>query len=45
MTFLRLLNIARTHQNPEVRKEAIRQLAESDDPRAVEFFREVLGKK
>jgi HEAT repeat protein len=40
-----LLKVARTHPNPEVRKEAIRQLAESADPRAVEFFREVLTKK
>ena len=37
-----LLNIARTHQNPEVRKEAIRRLGESDVPRAVEYFREIL---
>ncbi|HEV3471184.1 MAG TPA: HEAT repeat domain-containing protein [Pyrinomonadaceae bacterium] len=40
-----LLKVARTHPDPEVRKEAIRQLADSADPRAVEFFREVLGKK
>ncbi|HWS54612.1 MAG TPA: HEAT repeat domain-containing protein [Pyrinomonadaceae bacterium] len=40
-----LLKVARTHPNPEVRKEAIQQLADSADPRAVEFFREVLTKK
>ena len=40
-----LLNAARTHSNPEVRKEAIRRLGESGDPRAVEFFRELLTKK
>jgi HEAT repeat protein len=40
-----LLKVARTHPNPEVRKEAIQQLADSADPRAVEFFREVLTRK
>ncbi|MDQ3805029.1 MAG: HEAT repeat domain-containing protein [Acidobacteriota bacterium] len=40
-----LLKVARTHPNPEVRKEAIRQLADSADPRAVEFFRELLTRK
>jgi len=40
-----LLNVARTHPNPEVRKEAIRRLGESADPRAVEFFRELLKDK
>ena len=39
-----LIKIARTHQNPMVRKQAIRSLGESGDPRAVEFFREVLTK-
>ena len=40
-----LLNVARTHANPEVRKEAIRRLGESGDPRAVEFFRELIRSK
>jgi HEAT repeat protein len=40
-----LIRIARTHANPQVRKQAIRLLGESGDPRAVEFFREVLTTK
>ena len=39
-----LIKIARTHPNQMVRKQAIRSLGESGDPRAVEFFREVLSK-
>lgn len=39
-----LIKIARTHANQLVRKQAIRALGESGDPRAVEFFREVLAK-
>jgi HEAT repeat protein len=39
-----LIKIARTHQNSEVRKMAIHWLGESGDPRAIEFFREVLSK-
>jgi HEAT repeat protein len=39
-----LIKIARTHPNSEVRKMAIHWLGESGDPRAVEFFREVLSK-
>jgi HEAT repeat protein len=39
-----LIKIARSHQNQMVRKQAIRSLGESGDPRAVEFFREVLSK-
>jgi HEAT repeat protein len=39
-----LIRIAKTHLNPAVRKQAIRSLGESGDPRAVEFFREVLAK-
>lgn len=39
-----LIKIARTHPNQQVRKQAIRSLGESGDPRAVEFFREVLTK-
>lgn len=39
-----LIKIARTHANQLVRKQAIRLLGESGDPRAVEFFREVLAK-
>jgi len=39
-----LIKIARSHPNQQVRKQAIRALGESGDPRAVEFFREVLSK-
>src|SRR5215204_129188 len=39
-----LIKIAKTHPNQLVRKQAIRALGESGDPRAVEFFREVLSK-
>jgi len=38
-----LIKIARTHANPQIRKQAIRSLGESGDPRAVEYFREVLS--
>jgi HEAT repeat protein len=39
-----LIKIARTHPNSEVRRMAIHWLGESGDPRAVEFFKEVLTK-
>jgi HEAT repeat protein len=39
-----LIQIAKTHPNQLVRKQAIRSLGESGDPRAVDFFREVLSK-
>jgi HEAT repeat protein len=39
-----LMKIARTHANQMVRKQAIRALSESGDPRTVEFFRELLAK-
>lgn len=39
-----LIKIARTHPNQLVRRQAIRSLGDSGDPRAVEFFREVLTK-
>src|SRR6201988_979807 len=40
-----LIKIAKSHQNQAVRKQAIRSLGETGDPRAVEFFREVLTKE
>lgn len=40
-----LIKIAKTHANQQVRKQAIRALGESGDPRAVEFFREVLARE
>jgi HEAT repeat protein len=39
-----LIKIARMHPNQLVRKQAIRSLGESGDPRAIDFFREVLSK-
>jgi HEAT repeat protein len=39
-----LIKIARTHPNQQVRKQAVRSLGESGDPRAIDFFREVLTK-
>jgi HEAT repeat protein len=39
-----LIKIARTHPNQLVRKQAIRSLGESGDPRAIDFFKEVLSK-
>ena len=39
-----LIKIARSHPNQAVRKQAIRSLGETGDPRAIEFFREVLAK-
>jgi len=37
-----LINVARTHANPAVRKQAMFWLGQSKDPRAIEFFAEVL---
>lgn len=39
-----LIKIAKTHPNQLVRKQAIRSLGESGDPRAIDYFREVLSK-
>jgi hypothetical protein len=36
--------VAKTNQNPAVRKQAIFWLGQSKDPRALDFFAEVLGK-
>jgi hypothetical protein len=38
----RLLELARTHKDSEVRRQAMLALGESRDPRAVEFFAQVL---
>jgi HEAT repeat protein len=40
-----LIKIARSHPNQLVRKQAIRSLGETGDPRAIDFFREVLSNK
>jgi hypothetical protein len=37
-----LVNVARTHSNPAVRKQAMFWLGQSKDPRALEFFAEIL---
>ncbi|MDQ1523157.1 MAG: hypothetical protein QOE47_1081 [Pyrinomonadaceae bacterium] len=37
-----LIKIARTHPNQQVRRRAINVLGESGDPRALEFFKDVL---
>jgi hypothetical protein len=37
-----LLQVARTHSNPAVKKQAIFWLGQSRDPRALEFFAEIL---
>jgi HEAT repeat protein len=39
-----LIKVARTNTNPEVRKQAMFWLGQSNDPRATDFFAEVLGK-
>ncbi|HEV3063067.1 MAG TPA: HEAT repeat domain-containing protein [Vicinamibacterales bacterium] len=41
----RLIDVARTNRNPEVRKQAFFWLGQSKDPRAVQFFEEILLKK
>jgi hypothetical protein len=37
-----LIEIARTHRNPDVRREAFFWLGEAEDPRALAFFEEIL---
>jgi HEAT repeat protein len=37
-----LINVARTHTNPAVKKQAMFWLGQSKDPRAVDFFAEIL---
>jgi HEAT repeat protein len=39
-----LINIARTHSKPEIRRQAFVQLGRTNDPAAVEFLRSVLTK-
>jgi hypothetical protein len=39
-----LIQVARTNANPEVRKQAMFWLGQSKDPRAVQFFEEILTK-
>lgn len=37
-----LIDVARRHTNPVVRKQAMFWLGQSKDPRALEFFAEIL---
>jgi HEAT repeat protein len=39
-----LINVAKTNQNPAVRKQAMFWLGQSKDPRALDFFAEILSK-
>ena len=39
-----LVRVARTHPDPAIRKKAIFWLGQSDDPRAIALFEELLGK-
>jgi HEAT repeat protein len=39
-----LIDLARRHKNPVVREQAFFWLGESEDPRALAFFEEVLGR-
>jgi hypothetical protein len=41
----KLIEVARTNKNPEVRKQAFFWLGQSHDPRAIQFFEDVLLKK
>ena len=38
----KLIHVARTNRNKEVRKDAMFWLGQSNDPRALAFFEEVL---
>ena len=40
----RLIEVAQTNRNPEVRKQAMFWLGQSNDPRALQFFEQVLTK-
>jgi hypothetical protein len=40
----KLIDLARKHRNPEVRRQAMFWLGQSNDPRALKFFEEVLGR-
>ena len=37
-----LIRIARTHRHPELRKQALFWLGQSEDPRALSLFEEIL---
>ena len=39
-----LINVAKTNKNPVVRKEAVRWLGMSNDPRALDYLEQILTK-
>ena len=41
----KLIEVARSNRNPEVRKQAMFWLGQSNDSRAVKFFEDILLKK
>jgi len=41
----KLIEVARSHRSPEVRKQAMFWLGQSHDPRAIQFFEDILLKK
>jgi len=41
----KLIEVARTNRNPQVRKQAMFWLGQSNDPRALKFFEDILLKK
>ena len=40
----KLIEVAQTNRNPEVRKQAMFWLGQSNDPRALQFFEQILLK-
>ena len=40
----KLIEVAKTNHNPEVRKQAMFWLGQSNDPRALDFFEQVLSR-
>jgi hypothetical protein len=40
----KLIEVAKTNRNREVRKQAMFWLGQSNDPRALEFFEQVLSR-
>jgi hypothetical protein len=40
----KLIEVAKTNRNREVRKQAMFWLGQSNDPRALQFFEEVLSR-
>ena len=39
-----LINVAKTNKNPAVRREAVRWLGQTHDPRALDYLEEILTK-